>query len=1239
MNRISPFLVLAVLVALCLVTTPGRAGGGPSGFLVVYDQDDPVSVVVANHYQQVRGIPERNMLPVSMPTSLEGGNTWKLIETLRALIAERELAGQIQGIALAGYTPLGARPVQGAGMISLASMLYNAPNCTDPKLFPPVDTNTAFRMPPATPTICLNGYTPVNGKTYWPVSHVGPTDRAALSPRAALSSITAARAADGVKPDGVIYWPLNGDIRSRTREHEIAQVTPLWDKMGIKYSVLDGVWVKNRSDILGGVVGIAVTDVAQNNHYLPGAWVDHLTSFGGVLVDNWQMPCTDFLLAGAAGSAGTMAEPYAIAGKFPHAHIYTHFRNGASLAESFWESIQMLNEILPVGDPLMQPFATFPKVTVTTPKAGTTANGTVKIAVSVVYPVERAAAVAGAQDTILELFIDGRKVKIGDPAETVKATLAKNDFTLDTTSLADGWHEVRVVAYATDAVRTQGETVLPLMVNNRRQTVQLTGPPRVDYTQPNAFMVATGNLANVTGIALRANGRTLATAPGAGAITVPGTAFPFAGTCTVYALATLADGMQISSAPLAVTVEWPGVPATPTPLLAPGVARVRYFADTTTKDFSWDAVPTAESLLTDGQCQGRRLSFTGKSLALPAVPDWATVNYGKRPGFDCVFWFQATRDDVYEFQPSLGELLVDGVKPAREKNGLLGPIPLQAGWHAMRLRGTVSKADFTVSLQVRGGEIGKLTLLPGAWCAAPATPAAPPAPRVAMAKVGAVTSFKAPVSIADTKATLVAEGHADLTYVWTVLSAPRVGVTLHPDEPATVSFAPNGTPGARETTATFTAAGDYVLRVQASNGQTSGYADVSITVPPVATAVTITPARGANAVAGYKTDLYATLQDQFGRAFPAPPAVTWTATPAGVFDVLSAVTSRLHVGPTVGPCQITATVAGKTATLPLTVKANTPPTITSGPQYFPMGNGNLSLNAQATDPDVTSADSLAVQWTLEKKPDGGALTFATPQQRNTTAKIAGAGTYLVKFTATDIGGASSSATLEIKVVVREDGTFAYSPCPRLNDTNTIVTQSANLYASGVYGQATYAWETSDDDGLTWRALPGTQQVLRYESVTEKDANRLFRVRVTNEVGSALSNTAKLVVRDPKGGILVSDQDQVTAKASANTVTLTVHRQRHAAGKAVVEYSIYPNYPSVREKWAKAGVDYTDAKGTLTWADGDAADKTITITLLPRADAPGRGFTVIFNKKEGDIECLRNNTRVWLPSAEEPDGPK
>ncbi len=1198
-----------VLLTLCvlLAAVVARAGGGPAGFLVVYDPDDPDSVVVANHYQQVRGIPERNMVPYAF-NGMDGTKALALIGFLRDEIAKRGLAGQLQGIALAGYQPLGARNAMGGGSISLAGLLYNAPNVNlkaDPKTYPHGEMNKAQCNPPQSPTVALDGVTPVNGATYWPVSHVGPTDRVALSPHAALAAIDAEKAADGQKPDGIVYWPLNGDIRSTTREGEINQVLPLWDKMGIKYTILDGVWVAHRHDIAGGVVGIAGTDVAQDNTYLPGAWVDHLTSYGGVLWDNYQMPCTDFLLAGAGGSAGTMDEPYAISAKFPHAHIYTHFRNGANLAEAFWESIGMLNEILPVGDPLMQPYATFPKVTLTAP---VTLKGI-------------AALKATTDAPHLDLYVDGLRTT---------ATRTTTGFMLDANNLPDGWHELRAVATSANAVRTQAEAVAAVTVNNHGQALHLTGPAKVSYTDPALFTVTASNLPADAKITLRANGRVLA-AGVAGALTVPAKTLPYEGAVRLFAVATLPDGSEVWSAPLPVTAVWTPLPAAATEV-AQGVGRVRFFADTADKAFNWDTTtPTAQGTLTTAQCKRDYVEFR-HDVPLPGiVDDWTKVDYSTHPGLEYDTLFYADATDVYEFRFEAGKMTIDDQTPPGMKNGLVGPLPLAAGWHRVQLRFGVPNDKFEAYLYLRGGRVGKLLPLPSAWCATPAQLHSPGAPPVTIAKIATVTG----VTLA-----LTATAHG-AAVTWSALRTPAIGASIHPDLPAEVKFTPNGTAEAANTTATFPMAGEYLLRCTAgADGTSCSTAEIPVTVQPTAMKVLLTAASQGTA-AGYPIDLYGALVDQFGRRMPTAPALTWQSTPPGAFTALSADAARFRSGTAAGAYTVTASAGGITGTLQLPVAVHNGPQITFV-NTSPTPQGIVSINTAATDPDDKHRlFPLTYKWEVVKQPVGQHVAPATADTQNTQLKLAAAGAYALKLTVTDGAGIATTNNVDIAAVANDDGTLEFTPAPMCGSGWALVGQPAGIYTYGYMGQkATFAWESSADNGKTWTKLPDTTQTLTLPTTTIADNGRLFRVTATNKAGTTTSKEGRLTVNDPEGGLLSVTEEALIADTTG-TVTVTVHRTHHAKGKVTLDYRTMTRVNGLPlEKWAKEGEDYTAAKGTLTWADGDQADKTFTLTLLrPKAQLPARGFSVMLYNPTNNSVLLRYNVTVWLPSPDEPTPPK
>lgn len=74
-----------------------------------------------------------------------------------------------------------------------------------------------------------------------------------------------------------------------------------------------------------------------------------------------QTKCTQLLKAGAAGTSGTVTEPFALQSKFPTPYLYVHYAKGASLVEAFYQSVTGPYQLLIVGDPLCQPFSNAPK--------------------------------------------------------------------------------------------------------------------------------------------------------------------------------------------------------------------------------------------------------------------------------------------------------------------------------------------------------------------------------------------------------------------------------------------------------------------------------------------------------------------------------------------------------------------------------------------------------------------------------------------------------------------------------------------------------------------------------------------------------------------------------------------------------------------------------------------------------------------------------------------------------------
>ena len=111
-------------------------------------------------------------------------------------------------------------------------------------------------------------------------------------------------------------------------------------------------------------------------------------------------------------------------------------------------------------------------------------------------------------------------------------------------------------------------------------------------------------------------------------------------------------------------------------------------------------------------------------------------------------------------------------------------------------------------------------------------------------------------------------GESNLTYTWAATGTP----------PAAVNFSANGSNAAKNTTATFSEAGNYTFHVTITDAAgltvTSG---VNVTVNQTLTFDRGLPA-SINLHTGGVQQFTAVAQDQFGAALAAQPSFTWAAT-------------------------------------------------------------------------------------------------------------------------------------------------------------------------------------------------------------------------------------------------------------------------------------------------------------------------------------------------------------------------
>ena len=94
------------------------------------------------------------------------------------------------------------------------------------------------------------------------------------------------------------------------------------------------------------------------------------------------------------------------------------------------------------------------------------------------------------------------------------------------------------------------------------------------------------------------------------------------------------------------------------------------------------------------------------------------------------------------------------------------------------------------------------------------------------------------------------------------------------------------------------------------------------------------------------------------------------------------------------------------------------------------------------------------------------------------------------------------------------------------------------------------------------------------------------------------------------GVLDFVSTAVSVTEAASTVTLQVARTGGSSGAVTVAYS-------TASGTAVAGSDFTSASGTLSWANGEAGTKPITVSILNDAvNEPAESFTVTLSSPTG-----------------------
>lgn len=506
--------VAAVAAAALLVAAANAQGAGPffgnERVLLVANAASPFSLAIANRWATLRHVPREHVLVLDgVPGEIAGATpisladcTARLLQPVAAFLRERALADEIDCIVWSSGFPhavdLGNLPVTKQQYVGTVASLTGL--------------TAALREVVAGDTSCIaldwNGFAargpgPVHGRGFGDhprgrghgyesvmLTWLGPFG---LSFAEAMQQLERSAAADASAPTGTFYLLKNADVRATTREPLFAPTIDALRARGRPAALLaagvdgqDGVLPRDKHDVLGAVVGISDFDWSKcGSTILPGAIVEHLTSFGATFQAAGQTKLTAFLRAGAAGASGTVTEPYALQAKFPTPFVHVYYADGCSLAEAFHQSVTGPYQLLIVGDACCRPFATFAPWT--PPELPATWSGVVAL-----QPTAEGA-------TAFEAWLDGALVARAKSGEGLS---------VPTTALPDGPHELHLVAIGPAPVLVPTAFGRQILVQNHGLAASLQGPAAA--VELGQRITVTGKVPNGATWELRCGPRVLA---------------------------------------------------------------------------------------------------------------------------------------------------------------------------------------------------------------------------------------------------------------------------------------------------------------------------------------------------------------------------------------------------------------------------------------------------------------------------------------------------------------------------------------------------------------------------------------------------------------------------------------------------------------------------------------------------------------------------------------------------------
>lgn len=313
---------------------------GAHDLAVIVNDEDPLSQRIAAHYQQQRNIPAEQLIHIRFSPH-------------QAVLSKREFDKLKQQVD--ENTP---KHVQAFVLTWLQPFRVECMSIT-----------TAFAAG-FDEAFCAEGCKQTRGSPYYASETDKPFKAHGWRPTMALGGknfedvkklIDTGVAADFSHPQGSAYLLKTSDQARSSRAAFFPQIAEKFSSFW-PVNYLEQEYIAGHQDVMFYFTGLITVPHLAENHYLPGAIADHLTSAGGVMSGSNQMNIMEWLKAGATASYGAVVEPCNFPAKFPNpAVVMYYYMRGSSLIEAYWKSVAQPGQGIFVGEPLAKPFAYRPQ--------------------------------------------------------------------------------------------------------------------------------------------------------------------------------------------------------------------------------------------------------------------------------------------------------------------------------------------------------------------------------------------------------------------------------------------------------------------------------------------------------------------------------------------------------------------------------------------------------------------------------------------------------------------------------------------------------------------------------------------------------------------------------------------------------------------------------------------------------------------------------------------------------------